>query len=107
MKLIALVSIVSGKGRIAPLEAFDMADEIEAESLIARGFASQVFDSLEDAKEVIDGIADEPDGDIVPPADLVDPPVEPAVTDPVVADTVAPADETKTKKAKADAGNSN
>ena len=106
MKLIALVSIWGEAGRIAPSNTFELTDTVEAESLIARGFAAQVFDSLEDAKEVIGGIADEPDGDVVPPADPVDPPAEPAVVDPAVVDPV-PADETKPKKAKADAGNSN
>jgi hypothetical protein len=101
MKLIALVSIWGEAGRIAPGNTFELTDTVEAESLIARGFAAEVFDTLEEAKQVHPDLADTPDGAIVP-ADPVDPPA-----DPVVADTVAPADETKTKKAKADAGNSN
>lgn len=77
MRLMALVSIQDGEGRHAPRTIFEVADEVEGMALVARGFAVEVFETVEDAKDVYtpDPPADPepptgaPDGDATPPAD--------------------------------------
>ena len=54
MKLIALVTIVTGKGELPPGSAFSLKDAAEAESLVERGFAKPA----EEAKAQADAEAE-------------------------------------------------